>query len=272
MSRVAITAEMAELIAAAIADFPVDQADDFESGALPLYADIRGVIGIRPDGTLLEWSHDGGGRDIRPVEDRHWVLIAVVAGARRYPKLRGLLSARGPDAVECQCRKIPSCISGLIWCGKCGGLGWVAEGDACDVGRMAWPRRESTVEAALGDAIIKAIAFVSYHLIPRRYSLIVLVLVVLALASFYGAFVILTGPWGGFTWNRLGLIVLGLLALKVATRGIGRRRPDRPAILRGPNFDADDPEVTALPPTSITHLSEQIKQARERQRQAQDSM
>ncbi len=95
-------------------------------------------------------------------------------------------------------------------------------------------------------------------------------LLLLAMFSFYGAFLVMTGPSRGFYGNALGLIVLGLLALRAATRGVVTPRPDRPRIARGPIFDADDPEIAALPPTSTTALSERLRLARERQKRAED--
>jgi hypothetical protein len=106
---------------------------------------------------------------------------------------------------------------------------------------------------------------------PRRaFSVIGLVLVALAIASFFGAFVILTGPPRGYFFNGLTLIALGMLSLVLAFRGFGSRRPGRRRIAQGPTFAADDPEVATLPPTSLTHASERIRRARERQERAQD--
>ena len=123
MSQVEITFELSEFIAARIADDSRKDSGLAAVGALPLYIDIGGVIGIRPDGTLVEWSHDGEGRDVRPVEDRIWVLIALIAAARRYPEFQDVLPVRGTGAIDCDCRRIPSCVSGLIACARCGGMG-----------------------------------------------------------------------------------------------------------------------------------------------------
>src|SRR5262249_60325042 len=131
---------MRQTSAARTAPSPRDALVGPECGALPLYADMGGVIGIRPDGTLVEWSHDGGGRDARPVEDRIGVLIALVAAARRYPEFQKLLPVRGPGAIDCDCRRIPQCVSGLISCGQCGGMGWLAGGGPPALGR-AGPAR-----------------------------------------------------------------------------------------------------------------------------------
>jgi hypothetical protein len=269
-STITITSDLAEAIAARLADSSREAADAPGSGALPLYADPGGVIGIRPDGTLLEWTHDSGEGEARPVEDRTRMLIALVAGARRYPDLRGLLPTRSPGAVDCRCREIPECVSGLFWCGQCGGIGWIAEGEPCTVGRIEWPRRAPTRAEVRTHWIVRALGFAARHLLPRRYSPIELVLVAVALVSFYGAFAILVDRVWGFFWNGLGLIGLGILSLRIASRGIGRRRPGRPKTARGPDFNVEDPEVAALPPTTLTGLSEQIRRARERRGRARD--
>ena len=129
MSQVEITFELSEFIAARIADDSRKDSGFAAVGALPLYIDIGGMIGIRPDGTLVEWSHDGEDRDVRPVEDRVWVLIALIAAARRYPEFQDVLPVRGTGAIDCDCRRIPSCVSGLISCARCGGMGRLSPGD-----------------------------------------------------------------------------------------------------------------------------------------------
>lgn len=243
MPQVDITFEMSDIIAARIADFPRGGFAVPEGGALPLLADSGGVIGIRPDGTLVEWDRDGGGRDVRPVEDPLWVLIALAVAARRDPAFRNLLPTRPPAAIDCDCRTIPACISGLVFCGRCGGMGWLSAGDLRPRRRPAPPRAE--------------------------YSPIGLVSVILALLSFLGALVVLTGGSRGLALNGLGLIVLGLMSLVFAARGAGRRRPGGRRTARGPSFTADDPEVAALPPTSMTQISERLRRARELRERAE---
>ena len=149
-------------------------------------------------------------------------------------------------------------------------MGWVAEGRSCAFGHLEWPYRDVLLESIVGRQTLRMMRFMARHLLPRRYYPLVLVQVALAVLSFYGAFLILAGGWSGYIGNGIGLIALGIASLAVATRGIGRRRPDRPRPPRSPTFDPDDPEVTALPPTSTTLLSERIRLARERQKRAPD--
>lgn len=245
MSQVEITFEISEIIAARIATFPRGVFAVPECGALPLFADLGGIVGIRPDGTLVEWSHHGRGRDARPVRDRVRVLIALAAAAGPYPELQHLLPARGPGSVHCECRRIPESVSGLVDCGRCGRMGWLSKGeDSRPHVRTVRPR--------------------------RSFSVIGLVLVALAIASFYGAFVILAGPPRGYFLNGLTLIALGMLSLVLAFRGFGSRPPRRRRIAQGPTFAADDPEVATLPPTSLTHASERVRMAREQRERAQE--
>jgi hypothetical protein len=62
---------------------------------------------------------------VRPVEDRLWVLSALVAGIVRHPELRALLPVRPPDAIDCHCREHPLLASDKVLCGECGGIGWL---------------------------------------------------------------------------------------------------------------------------------------------------
>jgi hypothetical protein len=92
----------------------------------------------------------------------------------------------------------------------------------------------------------------------------------LAAAGFLGGLLLIASPSLRMFWQGLGLIGLGGLSLFFAFRGIGRREPGTRRTPQGPTFSADDPEVAALPPTTTTRISEQIREARERQRRAQE--
>src|SRR4051794_797134 len=133
MIRVPVSAELSTRIASRIAAFPVEVPDTLRwlssyatrFGALPLYPGWTEAIGIRPDGEVVRWSSDGHFPGTRPVEERSWVLTALVAGADHSPEPRPLLPVRGPDAIDCPCRAIPMCVSGKVGCGECGSLGWL---------------------------------------------------------------------------------------------------------------------------------------------------
>jgi hypothetical protein len=147
MTRLPVSPEVAARIAARIAEYPADAPEKSQwlapyvaqHGALPLYAGWTETIGIRPDGELIRWSTEDDFDGTRPVEDRSWVLTALVAGANGYPELRPLLPVRGPDAVDCACRAIPLCVSGTVICGECGGLGWLPGADR-PTSRCSGPR------------------------------------------------------------------------------------------------------------------------------------
>lgn len=133
MTWIPVTAEITARIASRIAAFPIEAPEKLRwlspyatrFAALPLYPGWTETIGIRPDGELVRWSTEGDFAGTRPVEDRSWVLTALVAGSDRYPELRPLLPVRGADAVDCPCRAIPWCVSGKVGCAECGGLGWL---------------------------------------------------------------------------------------------------------------------------------------------------
>jgi hypothetical protein len=94
-------------------------------GALPLYHGWTETIGIRPDGEVIERSTEDEYEGHRPVEERTWILISLVTGARHYPELRSLLPVREPGAIDCPCRSVRLLASGEVICGDCCGLGWL---------------------------------------------------------------------------------------------------------------------------------------------------
>jgi hypothetical protein len=134
--RVAVPPELSAFIAARIAGYPAEAPERLrwespfvaESAALPLYLGWTETLGIRPDGEVVRWSADGDDTGVRLVEERTWLLSALVEGARRYPVLAALLPARPPGAVDCSCRGHPLLTSGQVLCGECGGVGWSPPG------------------------------------------------------------------------------------------------------------------------------------------------
>ncbi len=123
---------MSALIAARIEAFSTEAPEKLrwespyvvEFSALPLYLGWSETIGIRSDGELVYWSTEGDFSGVRPVDDRRWMLSALVGGIKWYPNLRALLPERPTNAVDCSCRKIPLLASGKVLCGDCGGVGW----------------------------------------------------------------------------------------------------------------------------------------------------
>jgi hypothetical protein len=131
--RIAVPGELAAFVAARIAGFSAEAPEQLrwespfvsEFSALPLYLGWTETIGIRADGELVRWSTEGEYSGVRPVEDRTWMLSALVSGAERHPELRALLPERPTEAIDCLCRKVPLLASGKVLCGECGGIGWL---------------------------------------------------------------------------------------------------------------------------------------------------
>lgn len=96
-------------------------------GFVPLMADIGGVCGLMPDGSIVEMGWDDAAP--RRVAKNSLRDQALLSAAARYPELRELIPSRLPDAAECPgCRGtgIPPLASSApnLIC-YCGGLGWI---------------------------------------------------------------------------------------------------------------------------------------------------
>jgi hypothetical protein len=102
---------------------------------------------------------------------------------------------------------------------------------------------------------------------PRRWPIGARFYLRCAIAGIAGGLLLIFTP--RMFWQGVAAMAVGALSLFFAFRPIGRREPESRRAVRGPDFAADDPEVAALPPTTTTRLSEQVKQARERQRREQ---
>jgi uncharacterized protein (TIGR02996 family) len=98
--------------------------------ALPIYADMGGVMLLTPDGEVLGIGHD----DERPQPeiDQGWRLIGLASAAEFFPELRPLLPPRPCTAMPCpQCegngvKRYPVEVGrGISTCGKCWGMGWL---------------------------------------------------------------------------------------------------------------------------------------------------
>jgi len=94
--------------------------------ALPLYADLGGILFLRPDGEVLVGQGVPG--EVLEVEtNRAWHITVRVIAAEQYPDLRPLLPARPPGAVLCEvCGGSGKAVvaSTDVTCGQCFGLGW----------------------------------------------------------------------------------------------------------------------------------------------------
>ena len=97
---------------------------------LPVYLGWTAVLGIRPDGTLVEWLHEDSPETVRPIQHPFWCRLALCQGARKYPALKPLIPARPVDAVQCDGCSGTGIIGALptMIC-KCGGLGWLIAGE-----------------------------------------------------------------------------------------------------------------------------------------------
>jgi hypothetical protein len=138
MARVRVEKPEADCIAALIRAFAAEPPDPVpwqapyvaRFRALPTYVGWYTTLGIRPDGTVVEWSTEGEFEGAREVEETFLVRVALVEAARRFPELRALVPPRPPGARTCeQCGGsgylpvLPS-----VFC-SCGGFGWVEGGE-----------------------------------------------------------------------------------------------------------------------------------------------
>lgn len=132
--RVAPPPELRDFIAQRIAFFPTEATEQMrrqseyvsEFSALPLYYGWTDTIGIRADGELISWSTEWEYAGTRPVKDRVWMIVALISGSERYEPLRALLPNRPTDAADCDaCFNKPVFAAYRLFCGKCGGIGWL---------------------------------------------------------------------------------------------------------------------------------------------------
>src|SRR5262245_27916611 len=110
MAKVSLSAEVTAYLADRIAAFPKEANEQIrwqapfvaEHSALPLYLGWTESIGIRADGLLVGWSHEGDFSGIKEVVDPIWLRIALVEGAKRYPVLKQFIPARPENARTCE--------------------------------------------------------------------------------------------------------------------------------------------------------------------------
>jgi hypothetical protein len=96
-------------------------------GALPVYADIRGALFLKPNGEVVLKPNNSADVSLVPVSSREWRLVARLAAAERFPELSELIPARPPSAPDCQdCNGSGRVLNDALRCETCFGLGWVA--------------------------------------------------------------------------------------------------------------------------------------------------
>jgi hypothetical protein len=97
-------------------------------GALPLYVGWTETAAIRPDSEMLRWSTEGDWAGTRELEQVHWVTMALVRGAERYPSLRALMPSRPESARHCvACKGTGRFPLGPEIICECAGVGWMVE-------------------------------------------------------------------------------------------------------------------------------------------------
>jgi histidine triad (HIT) family protein len=98
------------------------------NNALPVYADMGGILFLRPNGEILCLPDDGS--SLKPETDLSWCTIALVSAAEKYPELSFLLPPRPETAKDCSdCQgtgKIKIHQIAYAGCSRCNTLGWVA--------------------------------------------------------------------------------------------------------------------------------------------------
>lgn len=122
--------DLRDLVRKYLAAAPGDRVGEVArvNNALPLRADVGGVTLLRPDGELISHAWDSE-EPARREKDARMRLLALKAGADRYPLLAALLPERPSGASDC-----PECggtgriliAETEVTCGLCCGLGWTS--------------------------------------------------------------------------------------------------------------------------------------------------
>jgi hypothetical protein len=90
--------------------------------------DLSGCLVLAADGTVLRYDPDSA--TVYHVSDDKNIKLALVSGAERYPDLAEILPVRPRGANTCtDCSGQGKHFQGRVYCGRCGGLGWVEAGE-----------------------------------------------------------------------------------------------------------------------------------------------
>jgi hypothetical protein len=94
-----------------------------QTGALPLYGDLGGIILLTSSGKLILYENADG--KVGELHDESWQKTALVVLARDYPELAELGPVRPDHASDCPCCHGAGRVTKFrIICGECGGTGW----------------------------------------------------------------------------------------------------------------------------------------------------
>src|SRR5688572_5728222 len=148
VNRLDVTEEESAYIAARVGAFVAEAALEWQwqapfverFGALPLFLGWTEALAIQPDGSLVRWAIEGDYEELRAIDIQIEVNLALVSGAKRYPRLARLVPKAPADAMICtQCHgtgRLNASDDPLVC--SCGGAGWVRPEEAL---RAAQPIR-----------------------------------------------------------------------------------------------------------------------------------
>lgn len=102
--------------------------------ALPLYVGWGDTIGLRASGEIIRWPTEGEFVKEWSLDDPISLRMALVQGAKSYPRLSHLVPPRPPDARDCRvCQgtgNFPVPFQNVIC--ACGGTGWLEQDSTRD--------------------------------------------------------------------------------------------------------------------------------------------
>jgi len=94
--------------------------------ALPVYADVGGVLFLKTDGDVLFRDSSKMEAGLNPEKSLQWQTIARLAAAERFPELKELVPTRPPSTPDCpDCGGRGRVLNDALRCDECFGLGWV---------------------------------------------------------------------------------------------------------------------------------------------------
>jgi hypothetical protein len=95
-----------------------------QTGGLPVYTDIGGVLVLMPTGTVVRYDPESA-----ISTDEHsagWKVLALTRAARKFPQLAALCPPRPDRAVTCAQCDGSGVLQGNVDCGTCFGTGWIS--------------------------------------------------------------------------------------------------------------------------------------------------